>query len=93
MMQRLKHDPEILKEYDCTIQEQLAKGVIEPVFPDERTTNQVHYLPHHGVVRSDKATTKLHVVYDASSKVSGPSLNECLYKGPKFHQLILDLLI
>ena len=45
LLQRLKHDPEILKEYDRTIQEQLAKGVIEPVFPDEKTTNRVHYLP------------------------------------------------
>ena len=45
------------------------------------------------MLRSDKATTKLRVVYDASLKTSGPSLNECLYKGPKFHQLILDLLI
>lgn len=31
--------------------------------------------------------------YDATSKGSGPSLNERLYKGPKFHQLILDILI
>ena len=45
------------------------------------------------MLRSDKATTKLRVVYDASLKTSSPSLNECLYKGPKFHQLILDLLI
>ena len=37
--------------------------------------------------------TNKRVVYDASSKTSGPSLNECLYKGPKFHQFILDLLI
>ena len=69
------------------INEQLTKGTIEPVSPDKRTTNRVHYLPHHGVIRSDKATTKLHVVYDASSNTSGPSLNECLYKGPKFHKL------
>ena len=93
LLRRLKHTPEILQQYDSTIQEQLAKGIIEPVPPDEKTMNQVHYLPHHGVIRTDKATTKLRVVYDASSKVSGPSLNECLYKGPKFHQLILDLLI
>ena len=31
LFQRLKHDPEILKEYDRVIQKQLAKGVIEPV--------------------------------------------------------------
>lgn len=93
LLRRLKHTPEILKQYDSTIQEQLTEGIIEPVSPEEKTTNQVHYLPHHCVLRTNKATTKLRVVYDASSKTSGPSLNECLYKGPKFHQLILDLLI
>jgi hypothetical protein len=92
LLQRLKHDPEILVEYDRTIREQLDKGIIEPVPIGKNTTDRVHYLPHHGVVRRDKSTTKLRVVYDASSKASGPSLNECLYKGPKFHQLILDLI-
>ena len=36
LLQQLKHDSEILKEYDCTIQEQLAKGVIEPLYPMKR---------------------------------------------------------
>ena len=36
----------------------------------------------------DKTTTKLRVVYNASVKSAGPSLN----KGPKFQQLI-DLLV
>ena len=35
---------------------------------------------------------KLRVVYDASAKDKGPSLNECLYTGPKFYQHIFDLL-
>ena len=91
LLKRLRHEPEVLKRYNSTIQDQLEKGIIEPA-PDE-TKSTVHYLPHHGVVQSDKTTTKLRVVYDASSKTSGPSLNECLYKGPKFQQLILDLLI
>ena len=51
----------------------------------------MHYLPHHGMVRSDKATTKLCVVYDASSTSKTSGLSLCLYKGPKFHRLILDL--
>ena len=36
LLQRLKHDLEILKEYDHMIQEQLAKGVLEPVSPMKR---------------------------------------------------------
>ena len=93
LLRRLCHTPDILRQYDSTIQEQLSQGIIEPVPPDGKTTNLVHYLPHHDVVRTDKVTTKLRIVYDASSKTAGPSLNDCLYKGPKFNQLILDLLI
>jgi len=53
----------------------------------------VHYLPHHAVVRQDKKTMKLRVVYDASAKSTDPSLNDCLYTGPKFDQKIMDILL
>ena len=91
VLQCLKHYPEILSLHDSlTIKEQLVKGNIEHVVLDVKTDNKVHYLPHYGEVREDKDTTKLR---DASSKSSGPSLNECPYKGPKFNQLILDMLV
>ena len=54
---------------------------------------KVHYLPHHAVIRQDKETTKLRVVYDASAKSDGPSVNNCLYTGPKFDQWIMDILL
>ena len=50
------------------------------------------YLPHHAVIRRDKTTTKLRIVYDASAKTTGPSLNNCLDPGPKFDQKILEIL-
>ena len=53
----------------------------------------MHYLPHHAVIRQDKSTTTLSIVYDASARSTGPSLNECLYTGPPLHKKILDLLL
>ena len=52
----------------------------------------MHYLPNHAVVRRDKDTTKIRVVYDASAKSNGPSLNDSLHVGPKFNQRINEML-
>lgn len=93
LLQRLKQDPEVFAEYDAIIKNQLQQGIVKTVKDSEQTGERVHYLPHHAVVRHDKETTKHRVVYDASAKSSGPSLNECLNTGPKFDQRILDLLL
>ena len=46
------------------------------------------------MVRNDKQTTKVRVVYDASSKqCGGPSLNDCLYTRPSLTENIADILI
>ena len=53
----------------------------------------MHYLPHREVVRIDKDTTKVRVVYDASAGSEGPNLNDCLYAGPLLTPLIFDILV
>ena len=94
LLRRLRQEPSVLNEYDHIIRDQLEKGIIEPAPLNENAQGAIHYLPHHAVVWRDKATTKVRVVYDASAKSGdGPSLNDCLFKGPKFNQLIFDLLV
>ena len=66
---------------------------MEVVANPTQCEGRVHYLPHHAVVRQDKQTTRLRVVYDASVRADGPSLNDCLYTGPNFGQSTLDILL
>ena len=94
LLKRLNQNPEQLRLYDSIIQEELQQGVVEIVRePATYESGRLHYLPHHGVFRHDKQTTKLRVVYDASAKTDGPSLNDCLHTGPNFGQNILEILL
>ena len=79
LLKRLRQDPEVLREYDNVIKEQLQRGIVEIVQnPNEGEIGKVHYIPHHAVIRRDKSTTKLRVVYDASARSNGVALNDCL---------------
>ena len=85
----------MLERYDAVIREQLQRGIVELVNDEASNTikERIHYLPHHAVVREDKATSKVRIVYDASARSTGPSLNDCLHTGPSFGQFIFDILL
>ena len=92
---RLTKSPTLYNQYSEVIKEQLQLGIIE-VVPEEEETDVGHvtYLPHREVVREDKMSTKVRVVFDASAKGSnGVSLNDCLYKGDCLVPLLYDLLL
>ena len=50
-------------------------------------------MPNQGIVRTDKDTTKLCIVFDTSSKTCNVSLNDCLLKGTNITPLILDIIL
>ena len=85
----------ILHEYDHVFSEYEENGIIELVPLDEvaKQTGQVHYLPHRPAIRDDEQTTKIRAVFDASCKVSGPCLNECLYSGTNLIVKIFDIFL
>ena len=92
----LRKDDNLLHNYDQIIREQLDLGITEHVdLSVPNKVNQIHYLPHHGIIRQDKDTTKLRIVYDASAHASPsqPSLNDCLYSGPSLNEQVMDVLM
>ncbi|GFX99310.1 integrase catalytic domain-containing protein [Trichonephila clavipes] len=79
---------EILKEYE-------SQGIIERVLETEKPTDRaVFYLPHQAVFRQESLTTKMRIVFDASSHEEGqPSLNDCIWSGGNLNPNIFHLII
>ena len=67
-------------------------GIIEPVATSDEAS---YFLPHHAVVRQDKETSKVRVVFDGSARPSKDdlSLNECLEKGPNLVPNLFDTIV
>ena len=84
LVHRFKSEETLLYKYDEIIQQQLQLGIIEEMDTSLPTDTNKHYLPHHPILTPSKSTTKIRIVYDASSKLKNGdnSLNECLYRGP-----------
>ena len=91
LFKKLKSDKELLKNYNDVFADQLKQGIIEEA-PEDYKVRECHYLPHHAIFREGKNTSKIRIVFDASARSEGPSLNDCLYKGPQLTPLIFDIL-
>ena len=86
--------PHLLDGYHKIFKDYENNNIIEKVAsPDIAEPGSVHYLPHRAVVRENRETTKIRPVFDASSRSSGPSLNECLYAGPNLLLKIFDIIL
>ena len=88
-------NPQLFLKYDPFICDQIGKGILEVVAqPVQAVSDQSHYLPQHGIFCQDKATSKLQIVFDASTRSTGPPLNDYLYYiGLKFNQSIFGILL
>ena len=88
----------MIHEYNQIIENQVNKGYVEKVATEEnkgQENERVHYLPHQDVIRRDRETTKLRIVYDGSAKPTGRnhSLNDCLETGPNSTPQLFDTLV
>ncbi|GFY26442.1 uncharacterized protein TNCV_2877741 [Trichonephila clavipes] len=79
---RLIRDPQYLKLYRDFIHEYDQLGHMKEVVAEHDNSEVAYYMPHHGVLRPEKSTTKLRVVFNATNPTSnGLSLNSIQYNG------------
>lgn len=95
LLRRLKQSPSVLKNMmPLSRSSSTMHGIVEVVDDTgPQISGPTHYMPHHAVIRQDKQTSKLRIVYDTSARADSPSLNDCLYVGPKFGQSIMDIIL
>ena len=89
----LTRDPEVASAYGEIIEKYLDKGYVRKIDNFEEKPIVKWYLPHFAVVRNDRATTKTGVVFDASAKFNGVSLNDTICQGPKLQRELIDVLL
>lgn len=88
--------PKLKQAYDDVIHEYLEKEYISPapLEKEESIDAPSYIIPHHGVIREDKLTSKLRVVLNASAKTStSVSLNDILYNGQNLQGNLFNIIV
>ncbi|XP_022777780.1 uncharacterized protein LOC111319232 [Stylophora pistillata] len=81
---RLQLNPDQAKAYDEQMKEMVDLNFCRKVSKDEVKNYQgpVHYIPHHAVVRPEKKSTPVRIVFKSSCVFQRHKLNDYWMKGP-----------
>ncbi|XP_067649100.1 uncharacterized protein [Haliotis asinina] len=90
---KLTKDVTIQTAYEDVITQYEKKGYIRKVPEKEIKTKKSWYLPHFPVVRPERNTTKVRMVFDASAKCDSVSLNDVVQQGPKLQNNLVEILL
>ena len=93
LVKRLNHQPMFLQKHDDIIKKQEKTGIVEPVNILKLTSWWSSLYISQRIVREDRATTKVRIVYDARANKNGPSLNEMLETGPCIVFKVFEILL
>lgn len=89
---KLTRDTKLHEEYERVIGNYEQKGYIRRLMEEEETKTK-WILPHFPVVRRDKETTKVRIVFDAAAKCQGVCLNDKIEAGPKLQGDLFNILL
>ena len=90
-VEKLLQDEKLAQAYQSVVDDYLSKGYIREDPEKGPKPPSEWFLPHFPVVRPEKATTKVRVVFDGSARQEGKSLNSESLLGPKLQSDIVDV--
>ena len=90
---KLFKNKEVAVAYQQVLQDYLEKQYIRRVPKDEERPQQEWLLPHFPVIRPERASTKVRIVFDGSAPYEGKSLNTEALPGPKLQSNVFDILV
>lgn len=91
---KLNKETDLKTKYVEVLEEYLHLDHMERIPEHEVNNIKGTYLPHFAVVRNDKDTTKVRIVFDASCKgENGVSLNDMMMIGPTLQPELRNILI
>ena len=81
---RLKSNPDQAKAYDEQMTEMVEMNFCRKLSENEvkNYKGPVPYIPHHAVIRPEKKSTPVRIVFNSSSVFQGHKLNDYWMKGP-----------
>ena len=85
--------PEVVRHYKEAMNADVKKGYFWKLETNEAEGDPSWYLPHFPVIREDRETTKVHIVFDLAARCKGISLNDTMLTGPKLQQDVLEILL
>jgi len=94
LKRRIDTNSDLKSEYSAFLNEYEQLHHMRKVQPSTASNSQIVYLPHHPVIRETSTTTRLRIVFNASSlTANGTSLNSHLEIGPKLQTELTSILL
>ena len=87
--------PAVKAQYVQVMKGHQEKGYVSRVSADdvEQDGMSQWYLPHFPIVREDKSTTKVRIVFDAAAQWDGKSINDEMFTGPALQNNLVQILM
>ncbi|XP_033127085.1 uncharacterized protein LOC117124857 [Anneissia japonica] len=92
---QLMKNPDHVKGYQQQMEEMEKLGFSRKLTDEEiaKYKGPVCYIPHHAVIRPEKKSTPVRIVFNSSAKFHGQSLNEFWEKGPDLLNSLFGVLL